>query len=98
MPSRPPPRPPKPVDEDLYKIPPDDLLYTSKRVGTSIPISSFFFLTNLLPFFISFFCRYLLVIFYFKKNKKMIYEKEKDTFEIAFKEFKNVLYIQKIGL
>lgn len=34
-------RPPKPVDEDLYKIPPE-LLRTSKRVG-SVPFLSVFF-------------------------------------------------------
>lgn len=34
-------RPPKPVDEDLYKIPPD-LLRTSKRVGPSIFFLIFF--------------------------------------------------------
>ena len=36
----PPPPPPlpasKPIDEDLYKIPPELLLHTSKRVGPSL--------------------------------------------------------------
>lgn len=31
------PRPPKPVDEDLYKIPPE-LLHTSKRVGPPLSL------------------------------------------------------------
>ena len=46
----PPPPPPasKPIDEDLYKIPPELLLHTSKRVGPSLHSQSLSLSFNIL--------------------------------------------------